>query len=257
MQNRTIITLSSDFGSRDFHLGRLKGDVLSACPAAQLHDITHAIPHYDIVQAAFVFRKVWQHYPVGSIHILSVNDYYQPKGRFLALLHKGHYFIGPDNGIFSLVFGDMPSETYVLDRIDPKAAPSKAYASAAAHIIQNKPFHEIGLPATRIAERLAFQPVIGTDYIRGSVTYIDHFYNAITNITRQQFEDIGRGRPFELLLKRHEPIDGLSFRYHDVPEGETLVRFDSEGLLEIAINMGRAATLLGIEVDDTVQVEFK
>lgn len=256
MTNRSIITLTSDFGSRDFHLGRLKGALLQAAPNAQLIDITHAVPNYDIVQAAFVFRKVWQHYPSGSIHVISVNDYYQPKGRFLALLHEGHYFIGPDNGLFSLVFGEMPRETYVLDRIDPKAAPSQAYASAVAHIVADKPFHEIGLPATRMAQRLAFQPVIGGDYIRGAVTYIDHFHNAITNIRREQFEAVGKGRPFELFLKRTEPIDGLSFRYHDVPEGETLIRFDSEGLLEVAINMGQAASLLGIEVEDTVQINF-
>ncbi len=82
------------------------------------------------------------------------------------------------------------------------------------------------------------------------------FDNVTTNITRERYEEVGRGRGFKLLIKRMEPIDGLSFRYHDVPEGEPLCRFNSDGLLEVAINLGKAATLLGIQVEDMVQVEF-
>ena len=67
---------------------------------------------------------------------------------------------------------------------------------------------------------------------------------------------MGQGRGFQLLVKRMAPLDGLSFRYHDVPEGEPLCRFDSDGFLEIAVNLGRAAPLLGIQVEDTVQIEF-
>lgn len=251
-----IVTITTDFGHQDFHLGRLKGQLLSATPAIQLIDISNEIPNYDIVQAAFIFRKSWPHFPDGTIHVLSINDYYQPRGRFLAVLHENQYFIGPDNGLFSLVFGKMPQETYVLDRVDRDASPGVAYASAVAHVAADKPFYEIGLPATKIAERLAFHPVIGNDYIRGAVTFIDNFENATTNITRELFEQVGQGRAFELLIKRNEAIDGLSFRYHDVPEGESLIRFDSDDLLEIAINMGKAASLLGIAIEDTVQVEF-
>lgn len=252
-----IVTLTTDFGHQDFHLGRLKGMLLSVVPTAQLVDVSHEIPNYDIVQAAFIFRKAWPYFPDGTVHVLSINDYYQPRGRYLAVLHEDQYFIGPDNGLFSLIFGEMPQETYVLDRFDRDASPGIAYAGAVAHIASKKPFYEIGLPATKIAERLAFHPVIGTDYIRGAVTFIDNFENATTNITRELFEQVGKGRAFELLIKRNEPIDGLSFRYHDVPEGESLIRFASDGLLEIAINMGRAASLLSIEVEDTVQVEFR
>ncbi|NJO87013.1 MAG: SAM-dependent chlorinase/fluorinase, partial [Lewinella sp.] len=105
--------------------------------------------------------------------------------------------------------------------------------------------------------RLAFQPVVGANYLRGTVAYIDKFSNATTNITQALFERVGKGRAFVLHIKRNDPLDGLSFRYNDVPEGETLIRFDSDGLLEIAINLGQAAALLSIELEDTVQIEFK
>ncbi|MBC6994417.1 SAM-dependent chlorinase/fluorinase [Neolewinella lacunae] len=252
----SLLTLTTDFGREDFHLPRLKGYLLSAAPTLRIEDISHEVPPYDIVRAAFIFNRVWRHYPAGTIHLLSVNDFYQPRGRFIAVRHERHYFIGPDNGLFSLVFGRMPAETYVLDGYKKTDALSAIYARAVAHIARDKPFLEIGLPATRITERLAFQPVIGPNYVRGTVVFVDRFDNVTTNISRDRFEEVGQGRGFHLLIKRMAPIDGLSFRYHDVPEGEPLCRFNSDGLLEIAINLGRAATLLGIQMDDMVQVEF-
>lgn len=251
-----LLTLTTDFGRRDFHLPRLKAQLLSAQPELQIVDISHDIPTYDIVRAAFIFNKVWDHYPKGTIHLLSVYDYYQPRGRFLAAYHEGHYFIAPDNGIFSLIFGEVPEQTYVLDDYDKDTSLSTIYARAVSHLVRRKPFHEIGVPATRYTERLAFQPVIGPNYIRGSVVFIDRFDNVTTNITRRLFEEVGEGRGFQLLVKRMPPLDGLSFRYHDVPEGEPLCRFDSDGYLEIAVNLGRAGTLLGIQVEDMVQIEF-
>lgn len=254
--NPSIVTLTTDFGQEDFHLPRLKGHLLSAHQGLQIIDLNHEVPPYDIVKGAFIFKRSWVHYPEGTIHLLSINDYYQPRGRFLAIRHQRQYFIGPDNGIFSLIFGKMPTETFVLDGYTKKDSLSTVYARAVAHIAKQKPFLEIGLPATRFSERLAFQPVIGPNYIRGTVVFIDRFDNVTTNITRELFEEVGRGRGFQLLIKRMSPIGGLSFRYHDVPEGEPLCRFDHDGFLEVAINLGRAATLLGIHPEDMVQVEF-
>lgn len=251
-----LLTLTTDFGREDFHLPRLKAQLLRVERGLQLVDISHDIPTYDIVRAAFVFNKVWRHFPEGTLHLLSVNDYYQPHGRFLATYCAGHYFIGPDNGIFSLLFGRVPEQTFVLDGYAADAPLYTIYAGAVSHLVRRKPFHEIGVPATRYSERLAFQPVIGPNYIRGTAVFIDRFDNVTTNISRELFEQVGEGRGFQLLIKRMHPIDGLSFNYHDVPEGEPLCRFDGDGFLEIAINLGRAAPLLGIQVEDMVQVEF-
>ena len=86
--------------------------------------------------------------------------------------------------------------------------------------------------------------------------YIDQFDNVILNITRTLFDEVGRGRSFELFFKRHDPITVLSTDFHDVAVGGTLCRFNSAHLLEIAINMGKAASLLGLRVEDTVQIDF-
>ena len=89
------------------------------------------------------------------------------------------------------------------------------------------------------------------------MVYIDKFENVILNIQRELFERIGGGRPFELFFKRHSPIVELSVNHYDVTVGEMLCRFNSADLLEIAINMDKAASLLGMKVEDTVQVDFR
>lgn len=251
-----LITLTTDYGRQDFHLPRLKAQLHGKVRPVQLVDLTHEIPPYDIVRAAFIFKRAWETYPEGTIHLVSVNDYYQPKSRFLAILYEKQYFIGPDNGIFSLIFDRIPEETYVLDGYQSTDSLPSIYASAAAHIASGKPFYEVGLPTTKFTERLSFQPVIGADYIRGTVTYIDRYDNVTTNVTRSRFDEVGKGRPFQLLIKRMPPLEQMSEHYHDVHPGETLCRFSSDGLLEIAINTGRAASLLSIQEEDMVQVQF-
>ena len=251
-----LLTLTTDYGRRDFHLPRLKAYLLAAVRPLQIVDLSHDVPPYNITRAAFIFNRVWRHYPEGTIHLISVNDFYAANSRFLAIRHQRQYFIGPDNGIFSLIFGELPAETFVLDGHKAGDSLPSIYARAIAHVAHQKPFHEVGLPTESFTERLAFQPVIGQDYIRGTVTFIDQYDNVTTNISRDRFEEIRRERPFQLLIKRMQPIETLSERYHDVPRGEALCRFSSDGLLEVAINMDRAASMLSIQEEDMVQVQF-
>ena len=209
------------------------------------------------MQAAFICKNTWPAFPKGSIHLLSVNDFYGPKVRFLAIRHREHFFIGPDNGIFSLIFDQTPEEAYELSIPEEERFPLKTIFSAAVgHIIGEQPFGKIGQAAEGLLHRITFQPVIGPSLIRGSVIHIDNFENVILNITEELFAQVGRNRPFSLLFKRHEPITSLCSSYHDVPVGEPLCLFNSAGLMEIAVNMGRAGSLLGLNLEDSVQIDF-
>ncbi|MFM8373329.1 MAG: SAM hydroxide adenosyltransferase, partial [Bacteroidota bacterium] len=122
---------------------------------------------------------------------------------------------------------------------------------------QDLPFDELGSYPPPIIERISLQPVILSDRIRGTVIHIDHFDNVVVNIRRELFDEIVQGRPFSLYFKRNDPITALSGNYCDVAVGEQLCLFNTAGFLEIAINMGRAATLLGLKSDDTVEVVFE
>lgn len=253
-----IVTLTTDFGWQDYYAALLKGAILCQHEPINIVDITHDINNYDIVQAAFTFRNAWRAFPPGTIHLVSVNDFGAGEASFIAIHYRDHYFIGPDNGLFSLVFEEPPAEVVRLPYFEESAFPLKeVYARPIGELARGKKLTEIGQPLKDYVQRLTFQPVTGHSYIRGAVIHLDKYDNAILNIHRTLFEKVGDGRDFELYFKRHDPITKLIRHYHEATVGEIICRFNSANLLEIAVNKGRAGELLGLHVEDAVQVDFK
>lgn len=253
------ITLTTDFGTQDYYAGALKGAILSRCPDAQLVDISHQIKPFDIVQGAFVVQNAYPEFPEGTLHCIGVNCIYDKYYRFVALRQNGHFFLAPDNGLLTLLFDNLSMD-------DLRALPSadrghfsvkNIFAEAAAHLAAEQSFETLGEVAPPILQRISIQPVITPTRIRGTVIHVDNFDNAIVNIRREVFDRAGNGRAFSLFFKRNDPITALSGNYCDVPVGEPLCLFNSAGFLEIAINMGRAATLLGLKVEDVVELVFE
>ena len=252
-----IVTLTTDFGSQDYYVPVLKGAILSRQSILNLVDISHQIKHHDILQAAFVIKNAWSAFPEGTIHVVSVNNYGGERGRFLAFKYGKHYFIGPDNGIFTLVFPNLSPQNIVeIPFIGLNFAHvQEAIANAVGHLTLAMSLESLGKPAGDILQRITFQPVIAPSQIRGTVIHIDNYDNVISNVTRDLFEKVGRGRPFQLYFKRHDPIVRLSQHYNDVSLGETLCLFNSD-YLEVAINMGKAAEMFGLKIEDTIQIDF-
>lgn len=258
MQASGIITLTTDFGVRDHYAALLKGHILSEGQAVQFIDISHQVQAYNIGQAAYLLGASFWAFPKGSIHIVSVHNFYQEHPRFLVIAHKGHYFIGPDNGVFSLLFKEKPQEIYQLISEEPPSLLSmqRLFAKASAHLLAQQPLEEIGRKSDELLERISLNAVVSKDYIRAAVLYIDVYENVVLNVDRSLFEEIAQGRSFELYFKRFDPISDLSLHYAEQAVGEVLCLFNSSGLLEIAVNAGKAASLFGLKVDDSVQLEF-
>ncbi len=253
----SIVTLTTDFGSKDYYVGVIKGAMLCENPRLNIVDITHNINNYDIVQASYVLKNAYDSFPKGTIHLVSVNNYYSKHKRFVAIEYDGYYFIGPDNGVFSLMFEDAPKSIFELDFIENSNFPLKdIFSKSVAHIVSDLPFYEIGAPLEDITQRITLQPVISKSQIRGSIIHIDNYENAIVNITKDLFDRVRQKRKFSLFFKRYDPITKLSQQYYDEQVGETLCLFNSAGYLEIAVNMGKAKSLLGLKIDDTVQIDF-
>lgn len=255
-----IITLLSDLGQKDWYVGAMKGALLKAAPDAVVVDISHAVEPFEIVQAALIARNVWTEYPEGTLHLLAVNCVYQSDPKFVVVRHSGHYFLAPDNGLLSLVLGDIaPDAVRLLSNEAPGAhfAVKNVFAGAVKSCFDQVPFEQWGtdLPEP-LLERISLHPVTTSAHIRGTVIYVDHFDNVILNIDRPVFEKAAKGRSFSLFFKRNDPITELSVNYCDVPVGEPLCLFNSAGLLEIAVNFGRAATLFGLKKDDVVELVF-
>ncbi|MEL7124287.1 MAG: SAM-dependent chlorinase/fluorinase [Bacteroidota bacterium] len=254
----SVITLTTDLGIKDYYLATLKGFLLRSVNNYPIIDITHNIESHDIVQAAFIFKNAWHAFPESSIHLLSVKNYYGEKRRFIAFEYQKHFFVGPDNGLFSLVFPDWNQIiTYELNRMVTASFPSQElFAHAVKYIHDNNTLTEIGPKVTDTVSRITFQPVLTQSEIKGSVIHIDKYENVIINISKELFYQVGNNRSFSLYFKRHDPITKMASFYHDVPVGETLCLFNSAHLLEIAVNMGKASTLLGLQIEDTIQITF-
>lgn len=251
-----IVTLTTDFGLEDYYVAMLKGTLLQHNPALNIIDVSHAIKPYDIVQAAFVLKNSYSSFPKGTLHIITVNN--NPGvSSFITFQLFDHYFMGPDNGVFTLMFDQLPEQTFRLEIDNDKPFPLKKMLSkAVADFYSGRPFSEIAPPAGEIVRRIALQPVISTSQIRGSVIYVDHYENAIVNIHRELFNRVRNGRDFALFFKRHDPITRLCSHYGEASVGETLCLFNAASFLEIAINMGKASSMLGLYQDDMVQIDF-
>jgi len=175
----------------------------------------------------------------------------------LLIQHEGHFFIGPDNGVFSLLFEQKPEECYIIPYDTLSITTYKeVFAKVVGYIINQINLSSIGEKIEEITQRLSLQPITGETLIRGSVIHIDHFENVVLNITRELWNRYSYYRRFALFFKRHDPITELSQIYADVAIGENLCLFNSANHLEIAINMGKAASMLSLDIEDTVQVEF-
>lgn len=255
-----IITLTTDLGSKDFYQAALKGSILTALPAAQIVDITNEIPSFNISYAAFILKNAYPYFPKHTVHLIGIDSVFSEKTRYMAVRYKDHYFVGADNGIFSLLFEDAPDEQVELNIIqDLKFLHFPLvdiFVKAATHLATGGKLEEIGIPTAKIKQRNTIQPVIENDVIRGSVIYIDNFNNVITNITKDLFTKLQRNREFTLLFRRGESITQLSWHYNEVPEGEKLCLFGISNHLEIAMNKGNASGLLGLQVGDIIRIEF-
>jgi S-adenosylmethionine hydrolase len=248
-----IVTLTSDFGTRDYYAGHMRGVLLSHAPDIILADITHDIEHFDIVQAAFVLKSAYRSYPPGTIHVILVHHRLASQD-VLCVQQEGQYFIAPDSGILTLLFEDM-SKAIRLN--NPEGFSWQVLmAKTVARIDSGADLSALGNEVTDFERKIHLKAVITQAYIKGAAIYIDGYENIVFNITKDLFEKVQNTRPFELYYKRHDPITSIHKHYHQVAVGEVACIFNQAGYLELGINMGRAASLLGFKIDDIIQIHF-
>lgn len=256
-----VITLTSDWGPRDHYTGAVKGAILSRLPEARIVDISHSIAPFNVKQASFVLRNAYHAFPEGSIHLVALNTEESETAPHVAILYRNHYFIGTDNGVFTLMFDSSP------DKIVEIAIPQDTgfftfstrdrFVKAAVHLAAGNPVEELGNLRKELKPLISMSPQINGNVIGGRVIYIDNYENVFLNITADEFSQTGRNRRFSINIKgKTHPVNSVRAAYSDVPDGEIAVLFSTTGYLEIAINRGNAASLLGIHTDDVILIEF-
>ena len=255
-----IVTITSDLGKNNHIISLIKGSLLHTEPKPDIIDISHEINSFDIIQAAFIVAQSWRAFPVGTIHIIVVNDLPEAHLDWLIMESEGHIFVMQNNGLSSLIFTEEHASVYSLPVFgDPFFILPTLLRNIMYQLSMNKVLSEIiDFKLTKeVVKRYKFQPISVGNRIRGSVLYIDSFDNVITNISKDLFESICHSRPFKIKMRSHLPLTEIYRNYSDAPLGEILCLFNSANLLEIAVNMGKASSLFGLNPGEIIQIEFE
>jgi S-adenosylmethionine hydrolase len=252
--DRPIVTLLTDFGTADSYVAEMKGVILSRSPAAVLVDITHSIRPGDIRSAAYVLGRTWHQFPGGTIHLAVVDPGVGTSRAALAFRAHGHYFVGPNNGVFTPVFHDAEVEAVVLP-IPEGASPTfhgrDVFAPAAGALAGSADLSALGEPFSGIPERLAYtEPHYEGKSIVGEIVYIDRFGCLITNLTTELIP------PYATMEVEDLDLGPLRRTFDDVTNGGLLAYVGSGGAIEIAVRNGSAARRLGIGIGGRVRARL-
>ena len=255
-----IASFLSDYGLADHYVAAVKARVLKDCPQATIVDITHQISNGNIAQAGFNLRSVFHDFPKGTVHLVAVGAASDKRERFLALALEGHYFVGPDTGIWSLISTQEPTECIVLPHVNElnSSFPGKyVLAPAVAELLNGTALEDLGEPCVDEIERKLFRKaMVSENAIQGHVIHIDHYGNLITNIDGKTFRDFGNERKFSIRFG-YERFYNIQKYYNSKEYGDCVILFNSQDLLEVAINQGNASELMGLNLNSHIVIEFE
>lgn len=246
-----LITLTSDIGQQDYLVGALKGQLLQINPAFTLIDISHSLSPFNYPQAAYVCRNAINNFPPYTFHLLLVNLFEKKPEQLLLAYHQEQYILCADNGLLTMILEGKPEMLIGLP-LEKAAIKNTLYCArvmgqAVQELQAGTSLPDIGTPDVEFTETNHLRPLFSDNWIEGQIIFIDNFENIIVNITHAQFEEQRKGRSFKIVFRRNEVISTISETYADVQEGEKLALFNAAGYLEIAINKGNAAGLLGLQ----------
>lgn len=257
MAGRRSVTLITDFGTTGPYVGAMKGALLRVNPDINIIDITHDIRRGDILEAAFVLHCAFSTFPEGSIHVVVVDPTVGSERKPLLVSTENHYFIGPDNGVFSYIFAR--DDIYSVVEITEDHFFHKP-TSATFH--GRDIFAPVAAWLSKIGDTSRFGPVVESyrrmeipvpnevkaKAWRGTVLYVDRFGNLITNFTEKQIPLDERGYPaVSRVLTIRGEIKKFCRYFSESTDQEPFLIFGSSGYYEIAVNGGSAAEALGLQ----------
>lgn len=273
-----IITLTTDFGEKDHFAGAVKGGIYSELDSVRIVDISHSISPFHITEAAYIIQNAYKSFPEGTIHIIGIDSERNAENKHIALLLDGHYFVCANNGLISMITTDFKPtkmvEINIHERIKSNFPVLDVFVQVACHIARGGTLDVIGKEITEVKQLVGITPVVNSEgnQIVGNVIYIDNYGNVISNITKTFFENIRKGRDYNISARTvrftevfNNYSDAINF---DVApdkreeDGKKLALWNSSGYLELAIyksnpsTVGSASTLFGLQYRDSITVKF-
>ena len=273
-----IITLTTDFGTKDYFVSVIKASIYKEIPNANVIDISNSISPFNHSEAAYILKNAYSAFPKKSIHIVGVDSEFSPENKHILMSFDDHYFIGANNGIFSLLLDGKKYDKIVEINIHELSVSSfpvlDVFVKVAGHLSRKGNMEIVGTETNKLKEIVNVNPVLNESKTQliGSVIYIDNFGNVVTNIKKKFFLDVRKTRNFIIYansVKFHKIYDSYSEAIDfDIPkskreeEGKKIAIWNSAGYLEIAIYksnpsiVGSANSLFGLEFRTSITVEF-
>jgi len=258
--NKRIITLTTDFGTADHFVGVMKGVILGIQANAQIVDISHDVQAYDIPDGAFTIAQAYKYFPKKTVHVVVVDPGVGSTRRPLLAEAAGQYFVAPDNGVLSMIFGaestkvrHITNERYFLHPVSRTFHGRDVFSPVAAHLAAGVTPAQFG---KRIEDHLRlsfFEPKHSSKHTwTGAILKVDRFGNLLTNFHIDRFPQV-RTRPFEVTAGL-KTIQRLALTFTEGAPGELFVVVGSSGYLEVACNQGSATDTLGCGAGSPVEL---
>jgi S-adenosyl-L-methionine hydrolase (adenosine-forming) len=251
---KPILTLTTDFGTKDHFAGVMKGVILGICPNVDIIDITHEVDPFEISEGAYVIAQAYRFFAPKTVHVVVVDPGVGSARRPILVEAGGQFFIGPDNGVLAMVYSKVAhkaraitNDKYFLQPVSRTFHGRDIFAPSAAHLANGARPSTFGKliddhlkPAFTEPQRIAKRVWVGT------VLHIDRFGNLITNLHIDSFSDV-RVKPFELAIGT-QILRRLGLTYAEIEPGQAFAIVGSSGYIEIATNQASAARALGCGV---------
>ena len=255
MANRSIVTLTTDFGISDHFVGTIKGVILEINPEAEIIDISHSVQAFDVLDGALAIAQAYSYFPASTVHLVVVDPGVGTARRPIILSTERHHFVAPDNGVLSLIYGreervhvrHVTAQHYFLQPISNTFHGRDIFAPVASYLSKGVDSEKFGDEITDYVKFNAPKPKpVDQQTMKGVVLKADRFGNLITNITSQDAPMLfgENPAPFKIVIGKHEITD-IKTSYAEGEPGEVFAILNSMGYLEIAANRAPAAQIVG------------
>ena len=259
---KRIITLTTDFGTSDHFVGAMKGVILGFAGQAQIVDITHEIQPFEVTEGAFVIAQGYRYFPKGTIHVVVIDPGVGSTRRPILAEADGHFFVAPDNGVLSMIFGQnkarvrhITNEKFFLKQVSRTFHGRDVFAPVAAHLAKGALPARFGKPIDDYLRLTLDKPASkGKREWTGAVLRADRFGNLVTNLHIDDFAQV-KTHAFELTIGR-QSVSRLALTFTECAPDELFAIFGSSGYLEIATNQGSAAKALGCGAGAPVELKL-
>ena len=262
-----IVTLLTDFGSADYFVGAVKGAILSVDPRAVLVDLTHDIPAFDVEAAAYTLLAARESFPPGTVHVAVVDPGVGSGRRALAAECAGHFFVGPDNGLFGYAFERgggarvfrLTNRKYFRQSVSTTFHGRDVFAPVAGALSAGVPVDDLGEEVSDWVRLAPLAPLRRPDgSLEARVIHIDRYGNCVTNLTRDDLTDEQIARGFEIGAGGRIVSNFRRFFADTAGEtGEPFAYLGSAGFLEVAAFRDSAARLLQLTRGQAIRLTAK